>query len=803
MLDKPHDILEDTAEPGRGYPSIDDQMADDLFRGDIVFIDNKKLRFEDKPTGEPHRFYNEDDKKLEFIWTRDLLQIMGEGRYFRPGRSTPSLDEEIATDKNLKHEQLERMRRAFLAFREKPRAKAKAKWLYVSYFLNQMQLAKDNKTKFDRNHDNAEIVIKAVDRIIDEQNKMISNPGKWTVKPTGRSSRSLLRWVARELDMKIQESSLLHFNAVKKHARKLPQKVFDIIAEQIRHCVNVSAKLGPTKISIVVDGAIDDYNRKNKAYLPKPKLTTIQNEYRRFDAWIRLAKEKGVKAADLEYGAVGKLERPARILDLVELDHHKFDLRGIFGKTPLGKVISTTGLDRFWICLALDVHSGYPLGFAITFEPGGLLPALMCIDHCIRPKPYVHQRWPNINGELLAFGKPVRFRYDNAKEFVSLQLQGALARIGVGFQMSVPGEPQTKPYVERHFGTIERDFVHWLKGTTGSSPKDKIGRNPVKEAIIPWDDFVRLFHQYLIECYARRKQPDLDWQTPEQRWVLGTNNPAHRPRLLTKYEQERWDIVNCIELDVKATREGFVWRHLHFNSDELQTIRRNAGYHGMRDLDPTPLKARIPLLDVGIAYVADPTRPDPRKPDAPSEIPVPCKNPHARNRTIWQHEAVCEELRTKQKSLTSHPDYRAGFLKLFRESIKQMGVTPVGDPPQEGWLTGGRAPRNAGVFLAGFEQHALKRTEDTMEEYDILGEFARAAAAHQAEKEREEAEGKNIPDLPDLPTDRIKLDDDEDEDDKNSAGIDDAANSTKTTVGSDSGQANQDDRSSNDHGADK
>ena len=789
MLDKPHDILEDTAEPERGYPSIDDQMADDLFRGDIVFIDNKKLQFEDKPAGEPHRFYNEDEKKFEFIWTRDLLQIMGEGRYFRPGRSTPSLDEEIATDEKLKHEQLERLRRAFLAFREKPRAKAAAKWLYVSYFLNQIQLAKDpaKKKTFDRNHHNALLVINAVDRIIDEHNKTISDPAKWTVKPAGRSSRSLLRWVARELDMKIQESSLLHFNAVKKHPRKLPQKVFDIIAEQIRLCVNVSAKLGPTKISIVVDGAIDDYNRENKAYLPKPKLTTIQNEYRRFDAWIRLAKEKGVKAADLEYGAVGKLERPARILDLVELDHHKFDLHGIFGKTPLGKVISTTGLDRFWICLALDVHSGYPLGFAITFEPGGLLPALMCIDHCVNPKLYVRRRWPDIKGEFLAFGKPVRFRYDNAKEFVSLQLQGALARIGVGFQMSVPGEPQTKPYVERHFGTIERDFVHWLKGTTGSSPKDKIGRDPVKEAIIPWDEFVKLFHQYLIECYARRKQPGLDRQTPEQRWVLGTNNPAHRPRLLTKYEQERWDIVNCIELDVKATREGFIWRHLHFNSDELQTIRRNAGYHGARDLDPTPLKARIPLLNVGIAYVGDPTRPDPRKPDAPSEIPVPCRNPHARNRTIWQHQAVCDELLHQGKSPDQSPDYKEGFLRLFRESLEAMGVTPVDEPPQKGWLTGGRAPRITGAFLAGFEEHALKRTEDTIEQYDIFGEFARAAAAHQAKKERAEAEDKNVPDLPDLPTDRIKLD--EDEGDNNAGGAD----AMKTADSNGSGSTSQDD----------
>ena len=187
------------------------------------------------------------------------------------------------------------------------------------------------------------------------------------------------------------------------------------------------------------------------------------------------------------------------------------------------------------------------------------------------------------------------------------------------------------------------------------------------------------------------------------------------------------------------------------------------------------------MLDVSKAYVADPTRPDPRKPNTPSEILVTCRNPHARKRTIWQHQAVCDDLKREQKSQTSHPDYKEGFLRLFRESLADMGVTPVGDPPVKGKLTGGRAPRNAGVFLAGFEHHALKRTEDTIEQYDILGEFERAAAAHQAEKEREEAEDKNIPDLPDLPTDRINLD--EDEDDKNSDSTDQSARSSDDTHG--------------------
>ena len=638
------------------------------------------------------------------------------------------------------------MRRTYLAFGEGPRRKADVKYRYVAHFLNRTRLAPDGE-QFARNHENANDVIKAVDKEIDEENSQQRDPKKLIIKPK-RSNSSLLRWVSRALTMQIQQASLLHLNAVLPHPKQLPQTVFDIIASEIRKMVKLSPKLGPTKILLRVKEEIGNYNRKNGTNLPTPGLTTVQSEYRRYDAWIRLASEKGTDAADLEFGAIGKLERSRRILDTVEVDHHKFDLHGIFGKTPLGKAMSDCGMDRFWVCLALDVHSGYPVGFAISFNPGGLLPALMCIEHAIGLKPYVKTRWPDIDGELLGFGKPVRFRYDNAKEFVSLQLQNVLSRIGVGFQLAIPGKPQSKPYVERGFGTIEQEFVHWLKGTTFSNIREKGDRNPVQEAVVPWDDFQKLFHQYLIEVFARRQQRDLDYETPEERWMRGAQNPAHRPRPLTKYEQERLDIVTTIEVDVKAKREGFVWRQLWFNSNELQDIRRRSGCTGKRKKNATPLKARIPLLDLSKAYVADPTRQDPDRTDAPTEIVVPCKNPHVRERTIWQHDVVCKYLLNKKngsrrRSPYNLKDYEWGFLKLFRNTLSVMGVSYVDEPPKKGRLSGGQGPRFAGAFHAGPGEHALKRTEDIIERYDMFGEIDRAIKANakkadEAEKQKAE-----------------------------------------------------------------
>jgi putative transposase len=739
MLDRPSPIREPLDDdPGRrpGHPNLDDLMADDLHPHDVVFIDDKAHEFLRKEPHGPHVFWNGVDKEEARYTTIQFLKLQAAGRYCHPQRNGPKFDDKKDGEK-LAKEHRERLRFAFAAFAERPRSLAAAKWLYVQEFLARIRNAEAEGGKYHRNHENAASVIAFTDDWIERKNAEEKNRAKWIVKPRNRCPRSLLRWVARELKMQLQEAGLIHFNAVKPRRRRLPGTVFVIIASTIREMVKISAKLGPTKILIRVKEGIDAHNAKHGTALPYPKITTVKSEYRRYDAWVRLAAEKGVEAADLEYGTVGKLERPRRILDLVEVDHHKFDFHAVFGETPFVHAMSRAGLDRFWVCLALDVHSGYPLGFTISFEPGGLLPALACIDHAIRPKTYVRERWPHIDGDLLGFGKPVRFRYDNGKEFVSLLLQAALARVGIGFQMAIPKHPESKPYVERFFGTLEQDFVHWLKGSTGSNVKDKAHRKPIEEACVSLDDFVELFHQYLIECYARRKQQDLDWDTPEERWVRGANSPSHRPRPLTSYELARWDIVASIEVDVNATDEGFLWRDLDFQSEDLQTIRRRAGYHGLRKKQPTPLKARIPLRDVSTAFVANPLAREDETGGTPAEIAVPCVNPHVKKRTLWQHEVVCGWLRSKKKNPTNYADYEEGFRHLFGNALRKMGVKLDGKEPKHGnkrkaGLTLGQAPRFAGVLLGGPDKHALHNTDKLTTRYDMFGELEAAAKAKAA-----------------------------------------------------------------------
>jgi putative transposase len=725
MTDQPCDILADTGAVTLAW-SMEWMMADSLNHNDRVIINGDMHEFQHKCEGAgPHVFINLRTGLEARLGTAQLFKLQDQKLYRNPGRTGLQFDAAAWTK-----EALEQIQTSYRSVNKNSRKKAEAKMRYVSEFMNRIHLA-DPENAHARSHDNAAEVIIFVDgRIaaenieIQKQNDDLASSGKRDIiiRPRKLSTRSLLRWVAREMKYRKQEAALVHFNAVKARQRRLPQIVFALISETIRELVEVSHKLGPTKIRIRANEKLEEHNARHGTNIGKIKLTTVQNEYRRYDAWIRLAKAEGVAKADLEFGGVGKVEKPRRILDLVEVDHHQFDFHGILGSTPFGKSWSKAGLDRFWICLGLDVHSGYPVGFFPSFEPGGLHPALMCIDHMIKPKTYVAERWPDIKGELLGFGKPVKIKYDNGKEFVSDQMKLALARIGVGFQMAVPHQPKTKPHVERFFGTMEGDFVSWLKGYCGNDPKKRGDRRAVLEAIITIDDFMYLLHLWLIEVYARRKQKGLDYDTPQERWMRGAVNPNHQPRTLTEEELKIWDLVPTLELQLKATDDGIRWNNLCYQSPALQALRRRSGCYGPRKRSLSlPVTVRIPLYDVGKAYVADRTARETGDNRFPHEIVVEATNKHAFGRTKWQHEVICAYLRAKKKSPTDHPSYELGQRHLFTAALEKMGMVAAGDkPPSVGELTNGQAPRMAGVLAHGAEKPALSALEATADRFGLF-----------------------------------------------------------------------------------
>jgi putative transposase len=720
-----NDILAESAETQVRHPCLDDLLADNLVHGDLVVINGllHQFQYKEKDAG-PHIFFDTDNQKSAPFYTAELINLMNDGSYIRPGGSKISADEL----KNLDEAGRERLRLLLGSVRAKPRKKAQIRWLYIARFLNRISEAQAKGEKFAKVKANAEIVTKEVDDMLLESNRAQADPSKHLERPRCVQPRTVLNWVANELSDGLQEMGVVHGNAVKPRNKVLPQFVFNAIAVQMRTLFKQSGKITPEQVFRAVRGQLKHLNDTTGTSHPLPGKNTVWKQFKRFEPWYRMAKDKGPKAADLEYGAVGKLVEPTYILELVEMDAHKFDFHGIVGKTSEGELLSNSGIDRFWILLMLDVHSRYPLGFQLSFEQDSLLTALSCVDHAVRMKDYVAKRWPHINGALLGFGKPIRLRYDNAKVYVGLQMEAALARVGISFQNSKARIPNSKPYIERHFGTLERDFVQWLSGATGSKPSDKGERKPVNEAKLSVEDFVMLLHQYYIECYARRPQEDLGWRTPEQVWMAGLSSSKTRPRSLTKAESDRMDVIASIVEEFTITREGIQWKGIFYQSQELQDIRLTWGKNH-KGRENVKAQGRIPLKDVGRVFVIDPNVD--RESDEPIvELEVISAHPHVHGRPHWRHLVIHDELLSTGRDPTNWADYEAGLRRLFLGAMTAMGVkVPGADPKAKPRLTGGQAGRFVGIFMAGSEQHALHNLERDVQRYDLFGEIADQVAA--------------------------------------------------------------------------
>lgn len=304
----------------------------------------------------------------------------------------------------------------------------------------------------------------------------------------------------------------------------------------------------------------------------------------------------------------------------------------------------------------------------------------------------------------------------------------ALSRIGIGFLHAARRRPDKKPYIESAFGTIESDFVEWLPGATGSHPKDKGDRSPVAEARIEAEEFQRLFHQYLIECFARRPQVDLGNRSAEQFWLASLENPNVRPRPLTAAERAKANVITSISFSAPITSKGINWNGLQYQSAELQDLRQAPGIR-LNGRSSTKFEARIPTKHLGFIHVS-PKRVPGQTGDL-KEVEVPCTNPYAKFLNHWQYKCVRAEVKARGGDPDNMADFQAGFLRLFRSALQAAGVPAPGEAPPKARLTGGQAPRFLGVFQHGPKVHALDRVSKIVERFDVFGEIAAVNAARQ------------------------------------------------------------------------
>ncbi|QMV44009.1 hypothetical protein [Cohnella cholangitidis] len=172
------------------------------------------------------------------------------------------------------------------------------------------------------------------------------------------------------------------------------------------------------------------------------------------------AREGHVAAKLQRDGSKSVDEKPTRPLERAEIDWTPTDLFLVDPHTLKRK--------SAWLIYAIDVFTGNPLGFYITFEYPDSFAVKQCLLHCFLPKVYLKRLYPDVANEWTAYGIPTEVVIDNAKINDSYELERVFQFFGI-----TPIYPEVAAGHKK--GTVERgqktfnDIVHTLKGTTSQT----------------------------------------------------------------------------------------------------------------------------------------------------------------------------------------------------------------------------------------------------------------------------------------------------------------------------------------------
>ncbi|TCM99385.1 putative transposase [Paenibacillus sp. BK033] len=312
------------------------------------------------------------------------------------------------------------------------------------------------------------------------------------------------------------------------------------------------------------------------------------------DLYKQQAAREGHVAANLDkYGARSFTERPTRPLQRAELDWTPVDIYLVDPKT-LKRI-------KPWLVYMLDVFSGNPLGFYITFDYPDTFAIKQCLLHCFLPKVYLKKLYPDVEKEWNAYGIPREIVMDNASVNNSYELEEIFNFFGIDPLYPEVAAGHKKGTVERGFRTFN-DIVHTLKGTTFSNMYKRKQYDSEGEACITLQTFYYIAHKIMVDIISHNYSRSRGG-TPHEIWEAGL---AEHPQLQYELPFSKRDITIALcggREKRKITNRGVVLEGVQYYSSELLELRSKLRSDNQEDME---IIVRFDYADIRKVYVENP-----------------------------------------------------------------------------------------------------------------------------------------------------------------------------------------------------
>lgn len=410
-----------------------------------------------------------------------------------------------------------------------------------------IDFVKPEENKF--NHKNWSEIIKLAAKEINDE-----NPPEAT---------TVLNWWKRYKNGK-SIIGLLRLPKAKKELEKEPRYVF--FEEVIKTLFLNKQKLKKINVVKEVNRLIKNHNEKNPSELIKKIATsTVYRWIENLEQDLVEASRLGAETARIKHRVSYGGLKIKDILERVELDHTPIDALVIDDETllPLG---------RPWLSLLIDVSSRMILGFYISFNNPSAHSVLQALKMALMPKDGILAEY-DVNGIWPAMGIPILLAVDNGMDLHSEGLKQACFEMVIQLMFMGAKSPFHKGTIERMIGTLNRELIHLLPGTVFSNVDERGEYDSENKATIDFKTLNKLILKWIVEIYHNRPHKGLLGKTPLEVWTEKSQGkvielPAN-PQIM--------EVITGIPASRVIFHYGVELEGLHYNSRELQDIRRSIG----------------------------------------------------------------------------------------------------------------------------------------------------------------------------------------------------------------------------------
>lgn len=458
------------------------------------------------------------------------------------------------------------------------------------------ELSQNKTFKFTSNIHN--IAVPTVEKDINERNRKLAyvnvvlinniNENDFTVQTTIKNIATLrkekapatstvYRWLQQYIEKDYNPNSLLP----KRTKRKQRNSFFGTdVDEAIDKLINAHyltmQRITATAAAILIKDDLPFMEGIDASTLGNVSIRTIRRRIAALDPHTVMSKRMGKHMTKKLFKAAGKSKITARPLQEVEADGHIMDI--LLVDPSDGEEIG-----RPYLTLIIDRNTRCVLSYTVSFIPFSNVTLLQTMKGALNTD----------NG--LPGGSIEKLLVDNGCDYISNATKNLCNHVGTTIEYGGPRDPDSKPFVERFFGTLNTQLVHQLKGTTFSNPNDKGEYDSVTMCEISIAELEGYISKW-IEIYHKRYHSSLA-DCPTLAWDKGLKRHS-----VAMYKTEDIDLfARCVSR--RTINNGRVRsENLFWYSHALATIEQRLKSKKKKAI----IDIYIDELDLSQVYVKDP-----------------------------------------------------------------------------------------------------------------------------------------------------------------------------------------------------